>query len=88
MEPGGSDGRGESRPARPYQPPYDHPSGLQPALCQFVSGIGMATVNNDRPTGAPLSALVELNEILGLLGEPATTLEELERVGIDVDCDE
>jgi hypothetical protein len=48
----------------------------------------MATVNNDRPTGAPLSALVELNEILGLLGEPATTLEELERVGIDVDCDE
>jgi hypothetical protein len=61
-----------------------HPSGSQPVLCRFVS-ISMTAVSNDPATGGQPSALMELNEILALLGEPVTTREELERAGIDVD---
>ena len=45
----------------------------------------MTTFSNDPATGAQPSAHAELNEILVVLGEPVTTREELERVGIDVD---
>jgi hypothetical protein len=45
----------------------------------------MTIDSNDPATGGQLSALTELNEILALLGEPVTTREELERIGIDVD---
>jgi hypothetical protein len=45
----------------------------------------MTAVSNDPATGGQPSALMELNEILALLGEPVTTREELERAGIDVD---
>jgi hypothetical protein len=47
--------------------------------------VGVTIVSDDPATGGGASALTELNEILALLGEPVTTREELERVGIDVD---
>jgi hypothetical protein len=43
----------------------------------------MTTLSNDPATGAQSSARADLNEILVVLGEPVTTREELEPVGID-----